>query len=262
MDNPERCQRPQFSVLNLDVKTTTVPLPWSAGPRVALPFAPGEQEASGASRQLFPAAPLSSCSPSCGSIIAMKLRLTPAVSCASGCGHWSHLAVLGAPCMDPTVGRPRSMSWALMAPQCSSTLRYHCDRTEITAGAQHCDDGALSSLSLAMWATCWTSPSITWAGWGPLRAAWRWCSPSCSPGCAGLRGPGGSKEPLPLRPRGAAVMGHRQLGSLRPVNFQWTAVLQRLYLLLVGVRDFATLGSRVILPVFCSKFNCCTPFLP
>ena len=63
MDNPERCQRPQFSVLNLDVKTTTVPLPWSAGPRVALPFAPGEQEASGASRQLFPAAPLSSCSP-------------------------------------------------------------------------------------------------------------------------------------------------------------------------------------------------------
>lgn len=121
-------------------------------------------------------APLSSCSPSCGSIIAMKLRLTPAVSCASGCGHWSHLAVLGAPCMGPTVGRPRSMSWALMAPQCSSTLRYHCDRTEITAGAQQCDDGALSSLSLAMWATCWTSPSITWAGWGPLRAAWRWCS--------------------------------------------------------------------------------------
>lgn len=46
-------------------------------------------------------------------------------------------------------------------------------------------------------------------------------------------------------------MGHRQLGSLRPVNFQWTAVLRRLYLLLVGVRDFATLGSRVILPVFC-----------
>ena len=64
-------------------------------------------------------APLSSCSPSGGSIIAMKLRLTPAVSCASDCGHWSYLAVLGAPCMGPTVGRPRSMSWALMAPQCS-----------------------------------------------------------------------------------------------------------------------------------------------
>lgn len=72
----------------------------------------------------------------------------------------------------------------------------------------------------------------------------------------------GPPAPAP-GPRDCGGCGAMASGRSPSVNFQWTAVLPRLYLLLVGVTDFATLGSRVILPrLLCSKFNCCAPFLP
>lgn len=86
-------------------------------------------------------------------------------------------------------------------------------------------------------------------------------------GCRGL-----SRVPLPAARDPTPTPGPAgrwrcwrdgQPGAVRPVNFWWTAVLLRPYLLLVGVTDFATLGSGVILPrLLCSKFNCCAPFLP
>lgn len=68
-----------------------------------------------------------------------------------------------------------------------------------------------------------------------------------------------SEAPLPAArpchclpgPETTAVTCRCWPGALGPVNFRWAAVLPRLYLPLVGVTDFATLGSRVILPVFC-----------